>query len=179
MTNFFKAFSYSFCFFSVLCLFLSATPSPSYAQNQVKKAGSVTGLNIPRFVSLRSSEAYVRSGPGRRYPIRWIFQRKNMPVEVIQEFDTWRKIRDYEGNEGWVHTSLTSGRRYGLVLGKDIISAHYKAHAKTATVYRAEPGVVVKLNECEDDWCNASTSGFDGWIEKKMIWGIYPGEGIN
>ena len=74
-------------------------------------------LPVPRFVTLKGDEVNVRAGPGRRYPINWVFLRRSMPVEVVAEFDTWRKIRDFEGIEGWVHQSLLSGRRGALILG--------------------------------------------------------------
>ena len=79
-----------------------------------------SGLPVPRFVTLKGDEVNVRAGPGRRYPINWVFLRQEMPVEVVAEFDTWRKIRDFEGTEGWVHQSLLSGRRGALVLGEEI-----------------------------------------------------------
>ena len=82
-----------------------------YAQS----VGEVTKMPIPRFVSMRGDQVFARTGPGTRYPIKWVFQRKNLPVEIVQEFDTWRKIRDIDGEEGWVHQSLLSGKRFGVL----------------------------------------------------------------
>ena len=70
-----------------------------------------TGLPLPRFVTLRANEVNLRSGPGTRYPIDWVYRRSGMPVEIIDEFDTWRRIRDWQGTEGWVHQSMVQGRR--------------------------------------------------------------------
>ena len=83
--------------------------------------GRETGLEVPRFVSLSSNKINVRAGPGRRYPIKWIFQRQNLPVKIIAEFDTWRKIKDHEGIEGWVHQRMLSGRRWVFILGENVI----------------------------------------------------------
>ena len=74
-----------------------------------------SGLTIPRFVSLRSNKVFVRTGPALRYPIKWIYTREGLPVEVVQEFDTWRKVRDKDGEEGWIHSSLLSGKRHAVI----------------------------------------------------------------
>lgn len=154
-------------------------PPPLTSGTTATVTGSETGLAVPRFVSLRSDKIHVRSGPGMRYPIRWVYQRANLPVEIVQEFDTWRKIRDNEGQEGWVHQSLVSGRRHVMVSGTDIVFARAKPDIDTAPVFRMEPGVVAELEDCNKSWCHVAAGGFDGWVEKKSIWGIYPSEGIN
>jgi SH3-like domain-containing protein len=73
---------------------------------------------LPRFVSLRASEVNLRTGPGIRYPIEWVFKRRDLPVEVVDEFESWRRIRDWEGTLGWVHQSMLRGRRTALVTGE-------------------------------------------------------------
>src|ERR1700745_1267941 len=75
------------------------------------------GLPVPRFVTLRSDQVNVRTGPGERYPIEWVFTRKGMPVEILAEFDVWRKIRDWQGTEGWVHQRMVTGNRAVIVKG--------------------------------------------------------------
>ena len=76
--------------------------------------GSVTGLDIPRFVSLKSNDANLRVGPSVNYPIKIKYVQKNLPVKIIDEFDVWRKIIDYENNIGWLHKSLLKGDRFVL-----------------------------------------------------------------
>ena len=78
------------------------------------KTGSVTGLEIPRFVSLKSNEVNLRVGPSKNYPIELIYITKNLPVEIIDEFDTWRKIKDHNRTIGWLHKSLIQGERFVL-----------------------------------------------------------------
>ncbi len=97
-----------------------AADVPAASGTEAPKAGNISssGLPIPRFVTLASEKVFVRTGPALRYPIKWVYQRSNLPVEIVQEFDTWRKIRDMDGDDGWVHQSLLSGDRYGIVKGE-------------------------------------------------------------
>lgn len=135
-----------------------------------------SGLPVPRFVSLKSEEVNVRTGPGTRYPISWIYRREGMPVEVIEEFDLWRKIRDAEGTSGWVHKSMLEGKRNALIKGKNpqLVRIDHEEDAKP--VLKVEPSVIVKLVECSSLWCRIQVSGRKGWIQKKLLWGVYPEE---
>ena len=97
---------------------LSCRCGCSSGQPAWSQAGRSTGLPLPRFVSLAADRVNVRFGPGKQYPVNWVFARKGLPVEIIAEFDTWRKIRDYDGEEGWIHSSLLSSRRTIMVTGE-------------------------------------------------------------
>jgi SH3-like domain-containing protein len=134
-----------------------------------------SGLPIPRFVSLRSNEVNLRTGPGLTYPIDWIYKRDGMPVEVIQEFDTWRKIRDWQGTEGWVHQSLLDGKRDFVITGeRRTMRLAPEMDARPAA--RLEPGVVGQLFECDAIWCRAEVQGYRGWLKREWFWGTYPNE---
>jgi SH3-like domain-containing protein len=134
-----------------------------------------SGLPIPRFVSLRSNEVNLRTGPGLTYPIDWIYKREGMPVEVIQEFDTWRKIRDWEGTEGWVHQSLLDGKRDFIIIGeRRTMRLAPETDARPAA--RLEPGVIGQLFECVPVWCRAEVQGYRGWLKRDWFWGTYPNE---
>ena len=146
------------------------------AENGQAGSGVVSGLPLPRFVSLRSDTVYVRAGPGGRYPVKWEYQRRGYHLRVIQEFDTWRKIQDIEGAEGWVHQSLLSGNRHVLVETTDPVTMYKKPDDKSRPVAQIENGVVAKLNEFEDNWCNVSASGYKGWVLKTSLWGVYEHE---
>ncbi|MCR9070446.1 MAG: SH3 domain-containing protein [Alphaproteobacteria bacterium] len=137
--------------------------------------GSETGLPIPRFVTLRAREVNVRTGPGVRYPIDWVYQRPNLPVEVVAEFDTWRKIRDFEGTEGWVHQSMLSGRRTVIVVTAVRMLRREPAESAPAMA-RLEPGVIAWLEVCRDDWCEVEVAGIDGWLRRGDVWGVRVGE---
>lgn len=138
---------------------------------------SVTGLPVPRYVSLRSDEVNLRTGPGVRYPVEWILQRRHMPVEILAEFENWRKIRDWQGTEGWVHESMLSGRRYAVVTGS-VQTLLRQADPNSAAVARLEPGVVAEVLGCDGEWCRLETDGFKGWLTRQEFWGVYPNETI-
>ena len=136
------------------------------------------GLKIPRFVSMRLGEVNLRVGPGQRYPIAWVFKKKDMPVEIIEEFDTWRKIRDWEGTEGWVNHAALSGKRSVIVTG-EIRALRGSPDPQSNPVARVEPGVVGKLLECPAEspgWCRIEADDVRGWIRRTEFWGVYPQE---
>ena len=134
-----------------------------------------SALPVPRFVSLRSDEVNVRTGPGVRYPIDWVFQRKTMPVEVLAEVDTWRKIRAADGTEGWVHQSMLTGRRTALITG-EVQTLRKRNAADAAAVALLEPGVIGSLLECRDAWCRLEVAGQKGWLPRDALWGVLPNE---
>ena len=142
-------------------------------------AGETSGLPLPRFVSLRSDEVNLRSGPGQRYPIDWIYARKDLPVEVIAEFEAWRKIRDWQGTEGWVHQSMLSGRRMMVVIGgqRQLRGSDSDSADIVAVV---EPGVLGRLLQCprNRDYCRVEVGPLQGWFKRDEIWGVYKGEWI-
>lgn len=135
-------------------------------------------LPVPRFVSLRSEEVNLRTGPGVRYPVEWVFVRRQMPVEITQEFENWRRVRDREGTEGWVHQSMLTGRRTAVVLGDSgtLVELKRRAEAAAPGLARVEAGVIANLIECQGDWCRVEAGGFRGWLERTHIWGVYAQE---
>ena len=149
-----------------LCILLIAMPVIANAD-----LGKETGLRVPRFVSMNSSKVNVRAGPGTRYPIKWVFQRKTLPVQIIAESDTWRKIRDFEGIEGWVHQRMLSGRRRAVVSGA-IQQLKKEPQATAKTVALLEPGVILRLDKCCGAWCLVEGGSYEGWIGRQSIWGV-------
>ena len=149
-----------------LCILLIAMPVIANAD-----LGKETGLRVPRFVSMNSSKVNVRAGPGTRYPIKWVFQRKTLPVQIIAESDTWRKIRDFEGIEGWVHQRMLSGRRRAVVTGA-IQQLKRKPQETANTVALLEPGVILRLEKCSGAWCLVEGGSYEGWIGRQSIWGV-------
>lgn len=160
-------------------------PSPARAQDDPAAAenyrkGAATGLRIPRFVSLKSDNVNVRVGPSREHGVAWRYVRAGMPVEVTQEFDNWRRIRDYEGAEGWVFHALLSGVRTAIVAPWDKSGtpvAIYASAAQTAAITaKLEPGVQGNVSACDGRWCHIDGARFDGWIAQTALWGVYPDE---
>lgn len=143
-------------------------------QNAAAQTGR-TGLPLPRFVSLRAGEVNLRTGPGIRYPIDWVYRRKGLPVEVIDEFETWRRIRDHEGTMGWVHQSMLEGLRRVLVMPKSQVLRR-APQPESRAVARLEPGVVAKLVGCDGPWCQVQVEGYAGWLKRAGVFGLYPDE---
>lgn len=150
-------------------------PQPSAIAPDVPAAGRSTGLPVPRFVSLGADQVNLRFGPGREYPVSWVLARKGLPVEIIAEFDTWRKVRLHDDDEGWIHSSLLSSRR--TVVIKDGIAELRRTPADDArVVLRAEPGVIGELLDCEEAWCRVDIEGRRGWLRREAFWGVLPEE---
>ncbi len=141
-----------------------------------------SGLPIPRFVTLKSGKVNVRRGPGSEYPVAWVYQRKNYPVEITAEFENWRRIRDVDGQEGWILQQMLSGKRYGVTIpAKDQKYVQLKddAAGASATVALLANGVMSELDECDGLWCTFAANGYEGYIDQSHIWGIYPGEKVD
>jgi len=135
-------------------------------------------LPVPRYVSMRHGDINLRVGPGTRYPVAWIFTKQNLPVEIVQEFENWRKIRDVDGTEGWVTAAALQGRRFVLVTQsmRALLSAPSDG---SPVVARAEPGVIGKLKKCPaeaPEWCEVELGGTTGWLRRTEIWGVLPQE---
>ncbi len=147
---------------------------PAIAQQQSK-------LPVPRFVSLRSDKVHVRAGPSQNHEIRWTFARAGVPVEIIAEFENWRRIRDSEGADGWVHQVMLSGRRTALVRGSanaKTIPVYERANAQGRLIAELQPGVIANVRSCAKGWCRISGERYDGFILQTLLWGVYPDEQI-
>ncbi len=143
----------------------------------IHSAWAASELPLPRFVSLKSSEANVRTGPGLRYQIKWVLVRPGMPLEVTAEFEQWRRIRDIQGAEGWVHRAMISGKRAGITM-KDNVLLLRDDDADAFPIARIEQGVYLELLECDEMLCEVAVDGYQGWMPRDAIWGIYSNEKI-
>ena len=159
-------------------LSLGAVSIVSAARAQTSKRGRVTGLPIPRFVSLRAEEVNLRTGPGLRYPIEWVYKRAGMPVEVIGEYRTWRQLRDWQGDTGWVHQVMLQADRTARIVGEAPRPLMAEPSPDAAVVARLQPGVIADLQRCESRWCRLTADGHTGWIRRDAFYGVYPGETV-
>jgi SH3-like domain-containing protein len=132
---------------------------------------------VPRFVSLRADVVNLRTGPGDRYPVEWVYHRKGLPVEIIAQYDQWRRIRDWQGTEGWVHQRLVTGTRTVMVKGSQRI-LHVDADGASPPLAKLDPGVIAQLIECRGPWCRIETQDIKGWLTRDEIWGVYPDETV-
>ncbi|WP_421779378.1 SH3 domain-containing protein [Kiloniella litopenaei] len=144
--------------------------------DQVQRKIGPSGLPLPRFVSFRSGKVNMRAGPGSRYPIQWIYQRRRLPVEIIDEFDTWRQIRDWQGTTGWVHQSMLKGQRSMMITGT-VRTIYDDPETTSRPVVQAEAGVIGELESCNiEDWCQVEINDISGWLQRSSLYGSYKGE---
>ncbi|MBB5700366.1 SH3-like domain-containing protein [Ochrobactrum daejeonense] len=174
--------------FGFLAFFLLLAPLGASGRHAAKAAApagttiGASGLPVPRFVSLKPARVNLRIGPGRDYAVSWLFMKAGLPVEIIQEYDNWRRIRDADGTEGWVYQSLLSGKRTAITAPwlKDnqgaMINMRSDASDTAGLVAEVEPGVVGTVRECNGQWCRMDMGGARGWIKQSELWGVYPGE---
>lgn len=142
----------------------------------------VTGLPLPRFVTLKADKVNVRRGPSSEHPVAFVFQRKGLPVEITAEFENWRKIRDSDGSEGWILQSMLSGRRNGFVAqwsDSKGIMLRSEPTPRSGVEAQLQPGVLASIENCDGQWCEISTSGYDGYVAQNQLWGVYPGEVVD
>lgn len=160
------------------------TVSTSLALAETKGA---SGLPLPRFVSLKAKRVNMRVGPGRQYKVDWMFTKRGLPLEILQEYDNWRKVRDSEGAEGWINKSLLSGKRTALVApwkqgeaGEHLLLTG-KPDDAAKVIAKLEPGVLTGVDECVDGWCKVEiddtvTGSISGYARQTQLWGVYPDE---
>lgn len=133
--------------------------------------GPVTNLPLPRFVTLKAHEANVRRGPSLTHRIDWVFTARGMPLEVVGEYGHWRRVRDRDGVGGWVHYTLLSGARAGLVeTGRTALQARPDPASQVNA--ELEAGVIVALDRCGAVWCQGKAGGYRGWVAKLALWGV-------
>ena len=130
-----------------------------------------SGLPVPRFVALKSDDVNLRAGPGKRYPIRWHYSRARFPVQIIEEFAHWRKIKDFEGTTGWVHKGIVDGKRTVLITEKQR-NLYSKPDTESKLVMKVSANVIAPLKQCEPDWCQVEIQDHKAWVRKTDIWGV-------
>jgi SH3-like domain-containing protein len=160
----------------------TATQETTGSISQPARTLGPSGLPIPRFVSLKADKVNVRRGPSSDHAVAWVFQRKGLPVEIVAEFDNWRRIRDSDGEEGWILQNLLSGKRTAVIAPwrkGEALSMFDQANAAAATVARVAAGVVSEVEGCDGQWCEITAGGYDGFIEQSQLWGVYPGESVD
>jgi SH3-like domain-containing protein len=168
---------------SILALILVVGRTAANAAGDLT-TGSVSGLAVPRFVSIKADRVNVRRGPNKDTDVAWVYTRAGLPVEITAEYGNWRRIRDWEGAEGWVYHSLLTGRRTALVRAKtktndELITIFSRPDAGSGAAARLQPGVLGSVARCDGAWCRISGEGYDGWIKQDRLWGVYPDETVD
>lgn len=160
-----------------------ATVSTARAAQDNKPASKLpktqTGLPLPRFVSLKSERVNVRRGPSNEHSVAWVFTRRALPVEIIAEYDNWRRIRDSEGAEGWVYHSLLSGRRTVIAAPwakNAVVDLQSAGQGSSGLIARVSSGAVGFLSSCDGKWCFARFDDYEGYVQQDRLFGVYPNE---
>lgn len=135
--------------------------------------GPITGLPMPRFVSMKASEGYARRGPSSTHRIDWVFKRRNMPLLLVDEYGQWRRVQDREGAGGWMHYSLLSGNR-SVIVEPEQLELRRRPSLDARVSARLATGVVAWLGECKAGWCALEVQGAEGWAEQAALWGVSP-----
>ena len=138
---------------------------------------------ISYYASIKSSEVNVRKGPNSRYPIEWVYVKKGEPVEVIAQFEHWFKIKDYNGDEGWVRSVMITKKRTGIVIGKQkneelksYVNLYNEPDPSSRIIANIESSKRVAISKCKKQYCEIKIANLSGWIEKKDLWGVYRNE---
>lgn len=167
----FRALSALLSLLTVLAGVSISAPAPVHAQV------SGSGLPLPRYVSLRAGEVNLRTGPGVQYPVDWVYRKSGLPLEVVAEYKTWRKVRDWEGSQGWVHQTMLSSKRGFIVTGgtRNVLA---NAQPGARPVARLQAGVSGRLVACPSSstFCRVEVEGFEGWLNRAEFWGVLKGE---
>jgi len=153
----------------------SATKSQIAKPPRDPKKGAVTGLPIPRYVTLKGGEGNARRGPGLTHRIDWVFTTAGTPLRITAEYENWRRVEDFEGMGGWIHFTLLSGVR-GIIVTKDMAEFHVLPDEVSPVAFQAEAGALAKIMTCSVDWCRVRVDGEKGWALKADFWGVDPKE---
>jgi len=162
-------------YIKIFVSFLSLTLSLKLYANK----GPETGLDIPRFVALKSSDVNLRVGPSLNYPINIKYIKINLPIEITDEFDAWRKIKDYDNNIGWIHKSLIKGDRFIISGTKKTTSVNIYNRPRGKIIGNIKKNNILNLKSCLINWCNVYNDEIAGWVSKNKIWGVYETEIYN
>jgi SH3-like domain-containing protein len=130
----------------------------------------------PYFVSIKVDEAYMREGPSDMHRVKWIYRRKGLPLEVIATFDVWRRVRDMDGEVGWMHMALLTRDRTAVITEGPGVEVRARDDTTSDVVARAQPGAIGRLLACGMLTCEVEFAGAEGWVARARLWGIHGGE---
>jgi len=169
-------FAHILCFLTALTvgapLMAQDTLSVS-ASFEAPDVGRETNLPLPRYVSLKAQKANVRRGPSLTYRIDWVYQLRNMPLQITAEYGHWRRVIDSDDQGGWVHYVLLSGERT-VIVEIDLLALRIKPSETARVKAKLEQNVIAQLEDCQGAWCELNAGGYSGWAHKSALWGVGP-----
>jgi len=167
-----KIIIFLICFFFILSNILLSSQMAFSETSNIKNSINGSGLNIPRIVSTKNSLTYVRTGPGKEFPIKFELIQKGYPLKIVAEFNNWRKVNTQNDLTGWVHTQLLSSFKTGLIINDTYLKMSSSISSRTKA--KLLKGLLINVLECKVDWCKIEVNkdkSFWGWVNKENIWG--------
>ncbi len=159
--------------------FADSDPVPLFApETRGETRIGDSGLPVPRFVSLKSGEVYLREGPSPQHRVQWVYVRRGLPVEVIAEYDVWRRIRDADGVTGWVHKGMLDGRRSVVMTAGENVPLRGGPAPDAPVVAYAEAGVIARLKACGGGYCEVEARSIAAYAPRERVWGVYQDETV-
>ena len=123
------------------------------------------------YLTLKYNKVNVRYGPGRDYPIKYVYKKKNLPVRIIDKKENFKKIIDFKKNSGWIHTSQLKNSKSFILLKDQILFSKPTKHSKP--LFKISKGRLLIVKKCKKNWCRVKTENFLGWVKTNEIWGLY------
>ena len=133
----------------------------------------------PYWASIAAGKAMMRTGPGKNYPATWLYQRADLPIRVLEVYPSWRKIQDPDGTTGWMLVHLLSDTRTALVTGAEPRPVMAKPDGAAPIAFRVAPGVVGRISDCGDGWCQIKVGKGKGYIRTEHFFGTDRGETLD
>ena len=164
----FKWFSKVFVIVAFINLSLLGNQLTANSAIQISK---ITGLPLPRFVSLKGNKVNLRRGPSLNHKIDWVYKRKHLPLMILSEFGHWRKVTDFEEYTGWIYKDLLSGSRY-IIVNREETLLRNKASFNSLGKAILKREVIGKLIDCEGLWCFIRVKNLRGYVLAEHIWGV-------
>lgn len=140
------------------------------------RAADESAEHFPRFASFKSAQTFMREGPSQENRVKWVYHRKGLPVEVLAKFEVWRRVRDSDGEIGWVHVAMLSSARTALVVGPDNAAMRDEERYGTSVVAEVQPGAVGELKACGRLACEVAFGEVEGWVDRSRLYGVYVNE---
>ena len=122
------------------------------------------------FLSLKKDKVNLRVGPSFEHPVKLIYKKKYLPLEVLDKSETWRKIKDFKNNSGWIHVSQLSKKKSALNIKNNSV-LYKRSTIYSQPIAKLEIGRLVLIDKCKIKWCKIVSGNFTGWILKNSLWG--------
>ena len=123
-----------------------------------------------QFLSLKNNKVNLRQGPSREHPIKLMYKKKYLPVMILDRSETWRKIKDFDNNSGWIHVSQLTNKKSAININDNSIM-YKKSSFYSKPIAKLQIGRLVLIKKCKVKWCKIASGEFNGWVNKSSLWG--------